>query len=150
MLGICMRYANCKDEAEDIMIEGFINVFNRLDSYKGESSLYYWIKRVMVNCSISYFRKNAKHFQNLSIDEFPESDVEDNTVSVESNMAQKELLRIIQEMPEHLRVVLNLRAFEAYEYEDIARELNISEITSRTRFSKAKKWLEERLNIVRK
>lgn len=145
MLGICMRYAQCKDEAEDILIEGFMNVYIRLESYRGESSLEYWIRRVIINTAISHYRRNAKHYYHLSIDEHPEYEVEDYS-SLETSYSQKELLKIIQEMPEYLRVVLNLRAFEACGYDEIALQLGISEITSRTRFSKAKKWLEERLN----
>ena len=145
MLGVCMRYANCKDEAEDILIEGFINVYRRLDTFRKESSLEYWIKRVMVNCAISHFRKHSKHYNHFSFDEYPTYEIEDQHSKIESYYSQKELLRIIQEMPEYLRVVLNLRAFESCHYKDIAEQLNISEGTARTRFSKAKKWLEERL-----
>ncbi len=145
MLGICMRYVNCKDEAEDIMVEGFMKVFLSLDSYKEESSLYYWIKKVMVNNAISYYRKNAKHYQSVSIDEVNSNEVEDTFNDMETNINQKELFGIIQEMPEFLRIVMNLRAFDGYSYSQIAEILDISEVTCRTRFCKAKQWLEERL-----
>lgn len=145
MLGVCMRYVNCKDEAEDIMVEGFMKVFLNLEFYKGESSLAYWIKKVMVNNAISYYRKNSKHYKTLSIDDMEYKEVEDASGNIETNISQKELLQIIQEMPEYMRMVLNLRAFEGYTYDQIAEILEINEVTCRTRFCKAKKWLEERL-----
>ena len=145
MLAICMRYANCKDEAEDIMIEGFINVYQKIESYRGDSSLEYWIKRIMTNGAISYFRKHSKHYNHTSFDEYPNFEIEDQNAKLESSYSQKELLRLIQEMPEYLRIVLNLRAFEAYTYKEISDELGVSEGTLRTRFSKAKKWLEDRM-----
>lgn len=146
MLGICMRYANSKDEAEDILIEGFTLVFMKLGSFKGECSLAFWIKRVMINTAISNYRKNAKHYTAISFDEFPETQIEDRGSSIETALSQKELMRLIQEMPEILRIVLNLRAFEAYEYHEIAAQLEINEVTARTRFFKARKWLEERMD----
>ena len=145
MLGICMRYVNCKDEAEDVMIEGFMKVFLSLDSYKEECSLFYWIKKVMVNNAISYYRKNSKHYQSVSINEVEGYDVVDTFNDMETNISQRELLGIIQRMPEFLRIVMNLRAFEGYSYNQISEILDISEVTCRTRFCKAKQWLEERL-----
>lgn len=147
MLGICIRYARGRDEAEDILIEGFVNVFAHLQTFKGESSLETWIKRIMVNAAISNFRKNSKHYKTLSFEEYPDMQVKDNHADIEVSFSRKELLQVIQEMPDYMRVVLNMRAFEAYEYEDIARELNISEITARTRFSRAKKWIEGRMDL---
>ena len=146
MLGLCMRYANCKDEAEDIMIEGFLRVFQKLDTYKGESSLEYWIRRIMVNSAISYYRKHGKHYKNNSIDDTFERDVLDVNATIDDTISVKELMILIQEMPDYLRVILNLRSFEGYEYADIAKELDIEEVSCRSRFSKARKWLEERLN----
>lgn len=146
MLGVCMRYANCTDEAEDIMIEGFVKVFTYINTFKKESSLGSWIKKIMVNQAISYFRKHGKHYSAVSIDEYPQYDLEDTTVSFEGSISEKELMEVIQKMPEYYRVVLNMRAFEGMEYAQIAKELSLSESTCRSRFSKARKWLEEHLN----
>lgn len=141
-----MRYANCKDEAEDIMIEGFVRVFSHLDSFKKESSLGFWIKKIMVNNAISYIRKHGKHYNTSSIEEQPLHDMEDTFTNFEIATSEKELMKIIQEMPENLRIVLNMRAFEGMDYKQIAKELSLTEVSCRTRFFKARKWLEERLN----
>jgi len=145
MLGICMRYVNCKDEAEDILIEGFVNVFKHLDSFRSESSLGSWIKRIMINKAISYYRMHSKHYYNQHIDEI-EFDITDGTIDIDDSFSQKDILNIIQKMPEHLRIVLNMRAFEGLEYSEIAEKLNILEVTCRSRFAKAKQWVKEFLN----
>ena len=144
MLGICMRYANCKDEAEDIMIEGFINVFTHINTYKEECSLAFWIKKVIVNKAISYYRENVKHYYHLSIDEY--EDIADDTIYIDNSLSEKEILNMIQNIPESLRIVLNMKIFEALKYDEIAEKLNISETACRTRFVRAKKWLEERIS----
>jgi len=144
MFGICMRYTNCKDEAEDILIEGFVNVFKHIDSFRSESSLGPWIKKIMINNAISHYRKYSKHYYIQHIDEIA-IDIMDDTINVDDSFSQKDILEIIQKMPEHLRIVLNMRAFEALEYSEIAEKLNIAEATCRSRFAKAKKWIEELL-----
>lgn len=146
MLGHCMRYTSCKDDAEDILIDGFMNVFKGIHSFKGTCSLAFWIKRVMTNTAISFYRRHGKHKNNYSIDEHDHLDPEDTSIYVDEKQSKEELIKLIQSMPDKLRIVLNLRAFEGLEYNEIATQLNISEITARTRFSKAKKWLETRLN----
>ncbi len=90
MLGVCMRYVNCKDEAEDILVEGFMKVFLNLKFYKEECSLAYWIKKVIVNNAISYYRKNSKHYKILSIDDMEYQEVEDTFNNMETNISQKE------------------------------------------------------------
>ncbi|MDR2980508.1 MAG: sigma-70 family RNA polymerase sigma factor [Bacteroidales bacterium] len=145
MLGHCMRFANIKDEAEDIMIEGFMNIFKSLESFRGDCSLAFWMKRVMTNTAISYYRRHAKHYNHYSIDEHAYFDPEDTTIYINEKQSKDELLQLIQEMPEKFRIVLNLKAFEGMKYDEIAQQLDIQNVTARTRFSKAKKWLEERL-----
>lgn len=147
MLGVCMRYANTKDEAEDIMIKGFMKIFQHLKSFKGNGSLAFWIKRVIINTAISHYRVNAKHYNHYSIDEHEYLEPEEQPIYIEEKESKEKLLKLIQSMPENLRIVLNLRAFEGMEYENIATQLGIPEITARTRFSKARKWLEERLYL---
>ncbi len=147
MLGVCMRYANCKDEAEDIMIEGFVKFFSHIDTYKNECSLFTWIKRIMVNTAISYCRTHSKHYYNQSIDEYDTIEIPDQSIQMDDSFSEKEILEAIQKMPKSLSIVLNMRAFDGLDYSDIAKKLDITEIACRCRFSKAKKWLEEHLNI---
>lgn len=124
-----------------------MRVYKNLGSYQGNSSLAFWIKRVMTNAAISYLRKNSKHHNLVSIDENEFYEPEDKTIYINEKQSEKELLELIQKMPEKYRTVLNLRAFEGLEYGEIASMLDIPEVTARTRFSKAKKWLEERIDL---
>jgi RNA polymerase sigma factor (sigma-70 family) len=150
MMVICMRYAKTKEDAEDILIDGFVKVFAGLEKFKLESSLETWIHSIMVNASISYFRKNNKHYQVGSIED-EKNDIP-NTSDLDglAHLSGKELINILQKMPEHLKCVFNLVAFEGYNYETIAEELGINVGTARSRMSKGKAWLQERINQFQK
>lgn len=146
MLVVCMRYAKTKEDAEDVLIEGFVKVFSGLDKFKQESSLETWIHSIMVNTSISYFRKNNKHYQIGSIDENHIDIPNSNDLDGLDHLTGKDLLNILQQMPEHLKCVFNLVAFEGYDYESISQELGINIGTARSRMSKGKTWLQEKIN----
>lgn len=145
MLVVCMRYAKTKEDAEDIMIEGFVKVFSGLDKFKQESSLETWIHSIMVNASISYFRKNNKHYVVSSLDDENVEIPSSNDLDGLAHLTGKDLLKILQQMPEHLKCVFNLVAFEGYDYEKISEELGINVGTARSRMSKGKAWLQERI-----
>ena len=145
MLVVCMRYAKTKEDAEDIMIDGFVKVFSGLDKFKQESSLETWIHSIMVNASISYFRKNSKHYQVGSLDDENMEIPTSNDLDGLDHLTGKDLLKILQQMPEHLKCVFNLVAFEGYDYDTISQELGINTGTARSRMSKGKAWLQERI-----
>ncbi|HPE40255.1 MAG TPA: RNA polymerase sigma factor [Bacteroidales bacterium] len=148
MLLVCMRYAKTKEDAEDILIEGFVKVFSALEKFKMESSLETWIHSIMVNASISYFRKNNKHYMVDSIDEGNMDIPNEYDLDGLDHLTGKDLLNILQQMPEHLKCVFNLVAFEGYDYEKIAEELDINIGTARSRMSKGKSWLQERIKTM--
>lgn len=143
MLAVCMRYANTRHEAEDIMIEGFIQVFSHLDKFLGESSLEFWIRQIMVNKAISNFRSNNKRYGYDIIDETVE--IADESTRIESGLTGKEILQIMQQMPEMQKLVFNLRVFEEYSFKEIGEEINIPENTARVYFLRAKKWISEKI-----
>jgi RNA polymerase sigma-70 factor (ECF subfamily) len=147
LLGLCMRYVKSKEDAEDVLIEGFMKIFTHLDSYEPRSTLLAWMKKVMVNTALNYQTKNKKYQLHVSFDDLEYEPVAEGQsfCEIDEHFSQNDLLRLIQQMPDYMRVVLNLRAFEGWEYADIAEAFNISEITARSRFSKAKKWLEDRI-----
>lgn len=141
MLAICMRYAASKEDAEDIMIEGFMQVFTHLDKYLGKSSLEYWIRKIMVNKALSAFRNNKqKMFYDL-ID--VDVEIADDSVDIETTLTGREILKIIQQMPEMYKMVFNLRIFEEYNFKEIATELEIAETSARVYFLRAKKWITD-------
>ena len=104
-----MYYATTKHEAEDVMIEGFMQVFTHLDKYLGQGSLEHWIRQIMVNKAISNFRNNHKRYGYDIIDE--EVEIADETANIETQMTAQEILKIMQKMPELLKIVFNLRVF---------------------------------------
>lgn len=141
MLAVCMYYATTKHEAEDVMIEGFMQVFTHLDKYLGQGSLEHWIRQIMVNKAISNFRNNHKRYGYDIIDE--EVEIADETANIETQMTAQEILKIMQKMPELLKIVFNLRVFEEYSFKEIGKELNMEESTARVYFMRAKKWITE-------
>ena len=145
---VCMRYAKTKEDAEDILVEGFLKVFSGLAKFQGGSSLQTWIQTVMVNTAISYFRKHQKHYKTGSIED-ENIEISDGFDSdILSNLSGKEFMNLLQKMPDHLKCVFNLYAFEGYNYEKISLELGINVGTARSRMSKGKSWLQEKLKYV--
>lgn len=135
MMGICLRYANNSEDAKDILNEGFIKVFRYLHRYKIGTSLEGWIRRIMINTSIDYYRKELRHRT---------EDIE-NAYSAHSNEADavskysaKEILSVIQKLPPSYRAVFNLYAIEGYSHKEVAEQLGISESTSRSNLVKAR------------
>ncbi|MCQ2285798.1 MAG: sigma-70 family RNA polymerase sigma factor [Bacteroidales bacterium] len=144
MLALCLRYADSQEEAEDAMIEGFTNVFNNLTSYRGEAPLESWIRRIMVNSSLAHFRAKQKH-RCLSLDEIAFEEADESAVKPEDKFGEKDLLQLIQKMPEGYKIIFNLFAVEGFSHKEIAEQLQITESTSKSQFFRARKWLMERL-----
>lgn len=136
MHGVCMRYAQSAEEANDMLQEGFIMVFNQLKSFRFESSLKTWITRIMINCSINYLRKYHKVKWDYSMDEAEEMSYE-QPLGYDTAV----VMNCIQELPAGYRIVLNMFAIEGYSHKEIAKELNIQEATSRSQYAKAKNAL---------
>ncbi len=136
MMAVCLRYAGNPTDASDMMQEGFIRVFEKLEQYKGDGALGGWIRRVMVNSALLQIRKEKKHSFTDEIDE--ETNVVSTSFDVFSKMAADEILQLVQNLPTGYRTVFNLFAIEGYSHKEIAEQLGISESTSKTQFHKAK------------
>ncbi len=144
MLAACNRYAQDRDEAQDIMQEGFIKVFGSMHKYRGEGSLEGWIRRIMVHTAISRFRKQKPV---VLTDELPEG-VTIHMSYNESGMEEKELLNMIAELPDTYRNVFNLYAIEGYSHQEIGEALGISELVSRTTLHRARGVLKNKLTNI--
>lgn len=140
MFGVCLRYAGNSEEAEDILQEGFIKVFKKLGSFRGEGSFEGWIRRIFVNTAIEHFRR--KTYQ-LTITEQHENSVEGKNISVLDNLAEKDIMKLIQELSPGYRTVFNLYVVEGFTHKEIGDMLNISEGTSKSQLSRAKVVLQE-------
>jgi RNA polymerase sigma-70 factor, ECF subfamily len=144
LLGVCNRYASSIEEAEDIMQEGFVKIFRNIREFKGDGSLVAWMRRIMINTAITHYHKMLKHRYHDDLDEVKETKFEDHRWE-ESDFTREELYNVIQRMPNGYRMVFNLYAVEGYKHREIAEILEIDENTSKSQYSRARKWLQERL-----
>lgn len=142
MMALCYRFARDKNEAQDIMQEGFIRVFKKLDLFKGTGSFESWMKRVMINTALKYREKNiTKH----SYSEIDNVHVFDKTPTIIEELSKEEVLKHIQTLPDGYRTVFNLYVIEGYSHKDIGQMLNIGESTSRSQLVKARNLLKQKL-----
>ena len=144
LLGICMRYTDSVAEAEDVLQEGFVKIFMNVSHFKGQGSLMAWMRRIMINTAITHYHKMRKHKYHDDIDDVRESKMEETGFN-EADFTQEELLNVIQQMPEGYRMVFNLYAIEGYKHREISEIMDIDENTSKSQYSRARKWLQERL-----
>jgi len=143
MLGVCMRYATDKMEAEDMLQNGFIKVFNKMNDFRGEGSFEGWVRRIMVHASIEYYRKHHKMMQVVDID--TAHDVQGVDPLASSNLGVKDLLALIQQLPPGYRMVFNLYAIEGYSHKEIGEMMTISEGASKSQLSRARTILKEQI-----
>ncbi len=146
MYNTSLRIVNRSDEAEDIMQEAFLTAFHKLGSYKGEVSFGVWLKRVVVNRSLDYLRKRKVEFEEARSD-LPvyEEEKEDET-----QFTVEEVKTAISQLADSYRTILSLILLEGYDHEEVSEILNISNVTSRTQFSRAKQHLRDLLIEKRK
>lgn len=148
MTGVCMRYADSYEEAQDIVQDAFIKIFKKIETFSGKGSLEGWIRRIMINTALDYLRsiKNERFHVNVDDVDFL---LQKKDVIVESLQA-KDLLKIIRTLPVGYKTVFNLYAIEGFSHKEIAKQLNISENTSKSQYSRARSLLQkklEKLNI---
>ena len=140
MFGVCLRYAGNAEEAEDILQEGFIKIFKKIGSFRGEGSFEGWIRRIFVNTAIEHFRSKS-YLQPIT--EKEESTVEGQYLSVLDNLAEKDIINLVQQLSPGYRTVFNMYVVEGYTHKQIADILGISEGTSKSQLSRAKLILQD-------
>lgn len=143
LLGVCLRYSNNSEDARDILNEGYVKVFRYLERYKVGTSLECWMRRIMINTSIDYYRKELRHrADDLDAAQYKISE----DCDVDSNYAAQEILKVVQLLPPAYRTVFNLYAIEGYSHKEVALSLGITESTSRSNLVKARVKLKELLS----
>jgi len=140
MYAVCLRYASNAEEAEDILQEGFIKVFKKLDSYRGDGSFEGWVRRIFVNTAIEHFRRK-KYLQPVT--EKEENTIEGKYVSVLDQLGEKDILELIKQLSPGYRTVFNMYVVEGYSHKEIGEMLGISEGTSKSQLSRAKVILQD-------
>lgn len=147
MLGVCLRYSQSREEAEDILQEGFLKVFQSIASFRKEGSLEGWIKRIMINHALNRFRKNRKQPFYEDIEEINETEIinMNEDPAINEPFPAEILISMIQSLPQGYRIVFNMYVFEDLSHKEIAETLNISENTSKTQLMKARRLLRKKL-----
>jgi RNA polymerase sigma-70 factor (ECF subfamily) len=147
MLAICLRYSKSRDEAEDLLQEGFLKIFQNINTYRKHGSLEGWIKRIMINHALNQYKKNRKIPFAEDVDSINENEILSVHEEVENNepVPAETLLAMIQSLPEGYRMVFNLYVFEGYSHREIAEAINFSENTSKTQLMKARRQLQEKI-----
>lgn len=139
MMGVCLRYCRNQDQAKDLLQDGFIKVFEKISTYRGEGSLEGWIKKIFITTALEEIRRKKIDFVRL-----PDENIEgDETVSADSKLQAQDLLRVIQQLPEGYRIVFNLFAIEGYNHIEIAEKLNITEGTSKSQYARARSYIQK-------
>ncbi|MEN7548886.1 sigma-70 family RNA polymerase sigma factor [Rapidithrix thailandica] len=143
MMGICMRYSKKSEDAEDILQEAFIKVFKNIKKFRGESSLFYWIKRIVINTAINYHRSKLYLYPMVDVQELHSLADKEFTLS---NFQYKDLLIFLKKLPTGCQVIFNLYAIEGYQHKEIAEQLGISEGTSKSQYARAKSLLRDMIS----
>jgi RNA polymerase sigma factor (sigma-70 family) len=139
----CYRYLRNKEDAEDILVQAFVKVFKNLGKfeYKGEKAFEAWLRKIMINEALLFFRKKNKIIFSYSL-EAEEIEVESSDFS---NLYAEDIYKMIAALPTGLRTIFNLYAIEGYDHKEIAELLNIKESTSRSQLMKARRALQDQL-----
>lgn len=144
LYGICLRYAKNKMEAEDVLQEVFVKIYNNIASYHHDGSFEGWLRRIAVNTSITYYRKNLKHAFQEDIDDMVQH--KNDPVHFEDlEFTQEELLLCINKLPTGYKTVFNLYVVEGFMHKEIADMLGIDVNTSKSQLSRAKTHLQKEL-----
>ncbi|UXE68500.1 MAG: sigma-70 family RNA polymerase sigma factor [Chryseotalea sp. WA131a] len=142
MYALCCRYVKDKMESEDVLVVAFTKIFERIHQYKGDGSFEGWIRRVMVNESLGFLRKNKNMYVETDIEA---AEREPNYEQLDSALEAEDLMKLIEGLPTGYRVVFNLYAIDGYSHQEIGEQLGINENTSKSQLSRARVLLQKRL-----
>jgi RNA polymerase sigma-70 factor (ECF subfamily) len=142
MYFVCLRYARHEMEAQDMLQDGFVKVFDNISKFKFQGSFEGWIRRIMVNTALNHCRKRSFKDEVIGLEDYQDQVVSSKAIS---NLSEKELLKLIQQLPDGYRMVFNLYVIEGYSHKEIGDKLNISESTSRSQLAKSRKWMQHEI-----
>jgi RNA polymerase sigma factor (sigma-70 family) len=142
MFGTCLRYASSYEDAQDVLQEGFIKVFEKINQFGFKGSFEGWVRRIMVNTALEKYRV---HYRHVSTDENIVTDDNEESNDITADLNARELIGIIQELTPGYRVVFNMYALDGYSHKEISEMLNISEGTSKSNLSRARTILQEKV-----
>jgi len=142
MYGLCLQYAGNEDDAKDIMQEGFIKVFKKIDQFSAKGSIIGWIRRIMINTALEKYRSQV-NLQSMDNGNFQiEESVNDNILE---NLEAEVIMKLIQDLSPQYRLIFNLYAIEGYSHREISEMTGISEGTSKSNLSRARSILQKKI-----
>jgi RNA polymerase sigma factor (sigma-70 family) len=144
MKGLCRRYARSDEDAEDILQEGFVQVFRSLPNLLNINTLGAWMRQIFVRTAINYYNKHLKNYDYVGDAPLMFETTNDHQLIL-SELSKEELLQVIKKLPDGFRVVFNMYAIDGFSHAEIATHLGITESTSKSQYSRAKEWLRKRL-----
>lgn len=142
MLGLCRRYIADNLEAEGVMVNGFLKVFDKINQFTGQGSFEGWVRRIMVNESLYYLRKNKTMYLEVDLDQIKSSG---ESELVSQDLLVDDLLTMVNNLPMGYRTVFNLFAIEGYSHKEIAKILEITPGTSKSQLSRARLILQKQI-----
>jgi len=143
MYTVCLRYMGDREAAEDILQDGFVTLFTKIDSYSGEGSFEGWARKIFANTALMSLRK--KDVLKQTEDVSAAWDITNDSPSAIENIGYKDLLKMISELPPGFRTVFNMYVMEGYSHKEIAKELGVSEATSRSQLQRARAMLQNKI-----
>lgn len=147
MLAVCARYARHKMEAEDIMQDGFVKVFTKMDTFKFNGSFEGWVRRIMVNTALKLVAKSSFKKESIGMEDYQDNHID---AGVFAKLSADEIMQLVAKLPDGYRIVFNLYAVEGYSHRDIAKSLGIEESTSRSQLVKARRILQKKIVEIHK
>lgn len=142
MMGVCRRYIGDASEAESVLVIGFLKVFNKINQFSGTGSFEGWVRRIMVNESLLYLRKNKNMYLEVDIEE---ASIEPDYGQANYLFEEQELLEMINNLPVGYRTIFNLYAIEGYSHKEISAQMGINENTSKSQLSRARAILKNKV-----
>jgi RNA polymerase sigma factor (sigma-70 family) len=141
MFGVCLRYTSTKEDAEDLLQEGFIRAFGSLKNYKYEGSFEGWIRRIFVHTCIEVFRKKSKMYPMIELIENYHSSEKDDTLNIDIHA--NDLMKMVQSLSPGYKIIFNMFAIDGYSHKEIAEHLGITEGTSKSQMARARMVLQK-------
>ncbi|MBC8474861.1 MAG: sigma-70 family RNA polymerase sigma factor [Bacteroidetes bacterium] len=148
MMGVSLRYMMNTEEAQDVLQDGFVKVFDKLGGYSGSGSFEGWVRRIFVNTALDAIRRNKNFKHQTQIDDVAFSLKSDDFIF--ETLVAEDLMKMLQKLPLGYKTVFNLYAIEGYSHKEIAEKMNITVSTSKSQFSRAKAVLREKITELEK
>lgn len=145
-MGVCMRYVPNREEAVEVVNDGFLKIFQKVQKYDTEKPFKIWLRRIMINTALDHYRQNVKHQNNTDLSVAENTVAAPDSDNIFNTLAHEDLIELIQQLTPAYRTVFNLYVIDGYSHEEISRQLGISEGTSKSNLARARENLRVMLS----